>query len=332
MAYSREIYEKALKEIEKRHASAQNISLMHKEELLKKSPEYREIAAELGNISSQIIAAMSLPADRRQKMLKEIQKRNEDLIKAQKDLLRVLKLPEDYLDAKYTCEKCKDTGFVEEESEGDISHGKRLCSCHTELLKKFAYSEMAKKTPLELSSFSDFDLSYYKDGKADYKHMKYVYDSSVSYAANFDLDSVSLYFYGRTGLGKTHLSLAIANEVIKKGFSVVYGSVISFFNQLEREKFGRDNTDSNTMELLSGADLLILDDLGAEFTTALTTSNLYEIIDNRIQRGLPTIINSNLSPSDLKDRYPESIVSRIIGTFNVIEFSGADIRQKLNNE
>ena len=332
MSYSRETYEKAMKEIEKRRSAAQSIPLIHKEELLRKSPEFREIAAELGNVSSQIIAAMSLPDGSRQIKLKEIQKRNENLLKAQKDLLKVLKLPEDYLDAKYTCEICKDTGFVENESEGDISHGKRLCKCHMELLKKFAYSEMAKKTPLELSSFSDFDLSYYKDGKADFKHMKYVYDSSVSYAANFDLDSVSLYFYGRTGLGKTHLSLAIANEVIKKGYNVVYGSVISFFNQLEREKFGRDSSDSNTMEMLSAADLLILDDLGAEFTTALTTSNLYEIIDNRIQRGLPTIINSNLGPSDLKDRYPESIVSRIIGTFAVTEFSGGDIRQKLNNE
>ena len=62
-----------------------------------------------------------------------------------------------------------------------------------------------------------------------------MYNSSIEYAKSFDLDSVSLYFYGRTGLGKTHLSLAIANEAVKKGYNVVYGSVINFLNKMEKE-------------------------------------------------------------------------------------------------
>ena len=160
--------------------------------------------------------------------------------------------------------------------------------------------------------------------------MSYVYNSCVKYAESFDLDSVSLYFYGRTGLGKTHLSLAIANEAIKKGYNVIYGSVINFLNKMEKEKFGKADTD--TEKLLIDADLLILDDLGAEFTTAYTVSAIYNILNSRICRGVPTIISSNLDLDDIKGRYPESIASRIIGTFSPVEFIGDDVRQIMNEE
>ena len=160
--------------------------------------------------------------------------------------------------------------------------------------------------------------------------MKSVYESCRSYADNFGTDSNNLYFYGRTGLGKTHLSLAIANEVIKKGYNVVYGSVINFLNKLEREKFGRADS-FETEDILIGADLLILDDLGAEFSTAVATSSLYNIINSRIARGVPTIISSNLNIKEMQDRYPESVASRVIGNYKMVVFDGKDIRQIQNS-
>jgi DNA replication protein DnaC len=178
-------------------------------------------------------------------------------------------------------------------------------------------------------------LNYYskskKDGISPYEKMKSVYNKCVKYAQTFDLDSLSLYFYGRTGLGKTHLSLAIANEAIKKGYTVVYGSVINFLNKIEKEKFGRAE-DLDTENMLIDVDLLILDDLGAEFTTALSTSVLYNIINSRICKGVPTIISSNLDFHELKERYPESVASRIIGTYTGVNFVGDDVRQIQNNE
>ena len=201
-------------------------------------------------------------------------------------------------------------------------------------MKKYAAEDLNKNTPLELSSFEDFDLTLYptsKNGESPREAMGYVYHSCVKYAETFDLDSVSLYFYGRTGLGKTHLSLAIANEVIKKGYNVIYGSVITFLNKMEKEKFGRAET-FVTEDILIGADLLILDDLGAEFQSSYTVSAIYNLLNSRICRGVPTIISSNLSLDEIKNRYPESIASRIIGTFSPVEFIGDDVRQILNEE
>ena len=101
---------------------------------------------------------------------------------------------------------------------------------------------------------------------------------------------------------------------------------------MEKEKFGRTESPIDTEELLIDADLLILDDLGAEFSTAYTVSALYNVINSRVARGVPTIISSNLDLEELKSRYPESIASRIIGTFAVVQFIGNDIRQLINEE
>jgi DNA replication protein DnaC len=271
-----------------------------------------------------------------QERLAEIREKNTALRNERKNLLKALNLPEDYLDVKYTCEKCQDSGYIEERDDTrGVSYGTKYCTCHRELLKKYATEKMAKNTPLELSTFEDFDLNYYsrsiKNGESPYEAMKMIFESCKRYADDFDMNSPSLYFYGRTGLGKTHLSLAIANEAIKKGYNVVYGSVITFLNKLEREKFGRTDT-FETKDILVDADLLILDDLGAEFTTPFTTSAIYNIINNRIARDVPTIISSNLDLKELSQRYPESVASRIIGTFNPVLFTGNDVRQIMSEE
>lgn len=328
MGYSKEIYEKALNEIKKRHNDAEKDAEMRKNELYSACPDIKYIDDALAQTGYKITKALGASPDEIEKILDSIRKENTNLRKERANILKAMKVPEDYLDVHYTCSKCNDTGFYEVRDEKTgVSHGARLCSCHIELLKKLATDEMAASTPLELSSFEDFDLSYYKDDREAFEQMKYIFETCVTYSRNFELDSPNLLFYGRTGLGKTHLSLAIANEVIKKGYNVVYGSTNRFFLKISSENFSKNN-DTYTLDMLCDADLLILDDLGMEFTTTFTNSVLYTIIDTRICKGLPTIISSNLSLDELKDKYHESIVSRIVGTFESLEFLGKDVRQK----
>ncbi|MBR5320563.1 MAG: ATP-binding protein [Clostridia bacterium] len=334
MAYSRQLHERVRAEIKDRKNIAEMNAAANRDKLTSQYPEFLFIEEELAKTGMSIVRAFSLPKEDVETALANIRKKNEELHKERKNLLKALKLPSDYLDVKYTCKKCEDTGVYEErDDERNVSYGSKYCECYMSLLKKYAAQELNKNTPLELSNFEDFSLDYYpatKSGDSPKEAMSYVYNSCVKYAESFDLDSVSLYFYGRTGLGKTHLSLAIANEAIKKGYNVIYGSVINFLNKMEKEKFGKADTD--TEKLLIDADLLILDDLGAEFTTAYTVSAIYNILNSRICRGVPTIISSNLDLDDIKGRYPESIASRIIGTFSPVEFIGDDVRQIMNEE
>jgi DNA replication protein DnaC len=152
-----------------------------------------------------------------------------------------------------------------------------------------------------------------------------------NYAADFDEKSPSLLLRGATGTGKTHTSLAIAREVVERGFGVIYGPMQKLLHQLEKEHFGRD--DGNSEDMMIDCDLLILDDLGAEFSTSFYNSCLYNLINSRMLDGKPTIISTNLDKNEILDRYGEQISSRIIGTFVPLTFIGKDIRLiRLRNE
>ena len=130
---------------------------------------------------------------------------------------------------------------------------------------------------------------------------------------------------GATGLGKTFLSLSIASAVIEKGYGVIYSSAQNLLNTLEKEKFS--NSDANTLNAIFDCDLLIIDDLGTEFSTSFTVSTIYNIINTRINMCKPVIISTNLSLSELQEMYSERIVSRFIGEYTILKFAGNDIRQ-----
>ena len=337
MAYSKEMHEKARAEIKRRKNDAENTAAQRKNELTFKYPEFQFIESELAKTGYETIKAFSMPKEKAEKELAKIREKNKILRVERVNLLKALNLSEDYLDVKYTCPKCEDTGICEDyDAERHISHGSEFCSCYLDILKQYATKELNRSTPLELSSFEDFCLDYYpltdNKGENPRAEMTFVLNNCRRYGENFSTDSPSLYFYGRTGLGKTHLSLAIANEAIKKGYNVVYGSVIALINKMEKEKFGKTEAQTDTESLLTDADLLIIDDLGAEFSTSFTISAIYNILNSRIARGVPTIISSNLNINELKQRYPESIVSRIIGSYTLVEFMGKDIRQITNED
>ncbi len=80
------------------------------------------------------------------------------------------------------------------------------------------------------------------------------------------------------------------------------------------------------MGAITNADLLVLDDMGSEFPTSFYEMVTYNIINTRINLGLPTIISTNLSLEELDKRYNDRIVSRIIGTYNILCFVGEDNR------
>jgi DNA replication protein DnaC len=159
------------------------------------------------------------------------------------------------------------------------------------------------------------------------EHMKNTYEYCRAYAENFTPDSEGLCMYGKTGLGKTHMSLAIANVVLDKGYDVYYGSIQSIMDKLEAEHFGRLPREDSIKEDILTCDLLIIDDLGAEFATQFTNAELYNILNSRILSSLPTIISTNLEMSEIAEKYTQRVASRIMGSCMAIYFCGKDIRQ-----
>ena len=90
-------------------------------------------------------------------------------------------------------------------------------------------------------------------------------------------------------------------------------------------------SDENLLDELCECDLLILDDLGAEFSTQFTVAQLYNILNTRMINSLPTIISTNLSMREIEEKYTQRVASRIVGSFVPVSFCGRDVRQILNS-
>ena len=154
--------------------------------------------------------------------------------------------------------------------------------------------------------------------------MKQNFEIVKSFAENFSKNSPSLLFMGGTGLGKTHLSSALAKVVIDSGHDVLYTSALNMISDFEKAKFkGEDDT-----HRYFAAELLIVDDLGAEGNGAYTESFVYNVIDTRICKGMPTVVSTNLTAHELSNRYGERIFSRLLGVYQPLVFCGKDVRFK----
>lgn len=224
-------------------------------------------------------------------------------------------------DIEYECSVCSDTGYV---------NGK-ICDCIKREAAQIMSDELSMKLPLSSCSFENFDLKYYpnsdKNGENPRRRMTSILKLCREYALNFNPEtSKNLLFLGDAGLGKTHLTLSIVSQVIKKGYLPVYASAENLFTSIETEKFSGEG--KGTYEQVLNCDLLVIDDLGSEMITSFTKSVLYNLVNTRLLSKKPTIINTNLSMKEIEAKYTARISSRFIGEYNWNKFIGEDIRQK----
>ena len=109
---------------------------------------------------------------------------------------------------------------------------------------------------------------------------------------------------------------------------MVYDTAAHIFDRFESRKFGREEGDGGgDVERVLNCDLLILDDLGTELTTAFVQSALYQIVNTRLIERRSTILSTNLMPSELAQRYSPQAASRIEGEYQLLPFVGEDIRR-----
>lgn len=294
-------------------------------EIAEKHPEINAIERELSGTSGKLISLIADGVPDLEKRLSELENENLFLQEKLKASLVKAGYPSDYLDTVYSCKLCKDSGIYE---------GKR-CECFMNMVKKAAAEELNRSSPLRLTGFEEFSLNYYDNTTATVlgctarEAMEENYSFCKSYAENFHIPCASLLLHGKTGLGKTHLSLSIASVVLKKGYSVIYGSAPDLFRRIEKEQFGNKENVGATIETLQDADLLILDDIGAEFESKFYVSAFYNILNNRMNASLPTIVSTNLELPEIQERYGDRIASRLMTMENLI-FVGKDVRNIKN--
>lgn len=311
MGFPKAIYDKAFEE--KRVVRQRNEALREekKAQLYKDFPRVKEIDTELSKMGIELtMAAFSGKKD----LLKQLENKAQRL-----ETEKSTYIGTDFHIA-YECEKCQDSGYV---------NGK-ICECIVNSAKKLQFSELSSAAPFKECTFENFNTNYYPETGAGKISPKLRMEKNLSYAKKFAdkfPNGENLLFTGGTGLGKTHLSLAIGNAVTEKGYSVFYCSSEYIVTKSVNEKFGKSDGEMPYYNSVRDCDLFILDDLGTEIPTQMVPNTIYDIINSRILTGKSTLINTNLSMEEIAKKYTPRVSSRLIGEYTTLLFEGSDIRQ-----
>ena len=288
-------------------------------------PEVAEIDRALGRTGLSLMEA-SMQGEDVQARIAAVRRTNEDLRHVRAELLTSHGYPADYTEVKYECPLCNDSGFVDT----------KMCICMKKKLVEAGFEASGMGNLLREQSFENFDLTYYQSDPTALRRMEQILARMRLYTETFEAGkSGNLVLFGGTGLGKTHLSSAVARGVIERGCDVFYVSAVSMLSDFERERFGNSaggETGVGTDRYFS-CDLLIIDDLGTEVNNQFTTSVLYNLINTRLNKRQSTIINTNLTQDEFRKRYWDRITSRVLGEYTVLPFLGTDVRaQKLSRK
>lgn len=313
--YTRENYDKVKEMIDARRDDARARADARAIELRMLSPEIEEIDGELKGTGLLIFKTACEGGD-----IAPIRERNQALVARRREIIKSLGYEEDYAEVKYYCPDCKDTGYIDT----------KMCKCFRSLLitENIKSSGMGKL--IEKQSFENFDLGAYDYDPELKRRMEENLLIAKTYAKNFGkkYKGHNMLLSGKTGTGKTHISTSIAKCIIEQGYDVLYDSVQNVISAFENDKFksGYGPYEPVADKYLE-CDLLLLDDLGAEFTNQFTVACLYNIINTRQNKGLSTVISTNLTPKELTEKYDDRIYSRIIGSnYIVLLFDGKDYR------
>lgn len=183
---------------------------------------------------------------------------------------------------------------IEERKKRAIEETLELAKIHkVESLKKYSMMDETMKK----STFENFKKT---------KENKSLYNLARAYTRRWQEmfeDNIGIMLYGVPGTGKTFAVACIANELIEQGVTVVMTSSISILELIKQTytKYG-DLAEGELFDKINAADLLIIDDLGAENPTSWSVDRMYKLIDSRYRSNKPMLITTNLEKDQLKNK------------------------------
>lgn len=288
--------------------------------IYKKIPEIKEIDSEIKKLNILRISDSIEGKD-----VNYISENIERLIQRKNRLLEQNNIPTDYLEKKYHCENCKDTGV----------HEMKICNCRKQLILDELYDQSEISERIKAENFDKFNFELFRKDRmsneklSPYDNMKKLFNNAKDYAESFNTKSPNLYLYGAVGTGKTYMVNCMAKAILDRGFSVLYQSVNELIDNLSTYQFSYSNEKislKKKIDFIYNVDLLIIDDLGTEIISEMSKSLLFEILNKRIVKRKPMVISSNIEPFDIVDYYDARIYSRVNGNFLPMYFYGNDVR------
>ena len=277
------------------------------EEILMSNEEYVNVVNELGK-TNLLIAKAEYSNDLNS--IKLLQN-NVDILNEKKlKLLDKLINYKDFSKNNYQCEYCKDTG----------EYNGTKCKCYYKLLTTYALESLN----VNKRDFNNFPTVVNDSLKKHYTALKVYADKFPS------KENKNLVFTGKVGTGKTYLASCIANEIVKKDLIAIFLSATELNNIFLKMHFSEIDREL-AFNILSNCDLLVIDDLGTEpIYKNVTIEYLTSLISDKIDRQKKFIITTNLTATEIQNRYNERILSRLCDKTKTmfIPFNGEDLRKQ----
>ncbi|MCR4842661.1 MAG: ATP-binding protein [Eubacterium sp.] len=289
------------------------------EEIHALSPRFEELDSEISSLAvasaKRALSGASSDGDFREKA--------EALRAEKREILRSLGYPADYLEPIYDCPRCKDTGYVDNEK----------CVCFKRLAVRLLLDGSNLKSVLGNDSFDTFRLDFYdketrdiSTGISAYDAAKYAYDHAYEFAHEYPEKFGNAFVWGDVGCGKTYLTHCVARVFMERGMSVAYFPASDLFDLFGDNVFNKDVDVSEECNQVFNCDLLIIDDLGTEFTNSFIVAELFKCLNNRLLNRKPIMISTNLPLEKITEKYTERVFSRIASEYMILHLFGADIR------
>ena len=238
----------------------------------------------------------------------------EESINAKNEYEKLLTSAYPYIEPNHFCKKCDDNGFVE---------GK-YCDCLIEEINKLLREESGF---LSLEDFSQTRFDVFENKE----FMQKLYEKMAKWCYS-SFEKTLVFISGQTGVGKTHLMKCMANELIKRHKVVTLTSSFAMHQDFVKSYACRDLDEKQALvEKYLNAEVLFIDDLGTELRQPNITINfLYQVLNERKLKKLPTVITTNLDLAEINDYYDERIQTRITdkATSICVYIQGEDLRHK----
>ncbi len=319
-------YKRILQQYDETRIQNRHLEEKRYKEVLKIIPEIEEIDKQ---ITSNGISYARMALTNSNLSIKELEQKNQALIKRKENLLTTHGFPNNYLSSIYTCPDCQDTGFINGEK----------CHCFKQAIVDFLYRQANLDTVLKHENFHNFRFDYYPDSPKDkslglspLENIQQIVIDCQKFIASFEDSYYNILLYGNTGVGKTFLINCIAKELLDMAHTVVYLTSFQLFDILAKHTFSKsieEKTEADyQFQYIFDCDLLIIDDLGTENVNSFIASQLYQCINERHLSEKSTIISTNLSLDDIKNLYSERVFSRLLSNYKLFKMIGDDIRLK----
>ena len=229
--------------------------------------------------------------------------------------------PADYLTLSYRCKVCRDTGYVGEAPS-------RFCECFEKRLRLKQYED-GSMAGIQEQNFDQFNEKRSPEAGGQLEQLVLTRRACEDYANNFPhTHFLNIVLTGAGGLGKTFLLNSIFERVISRGHSAVRITAFRMHEAMRKQHFANSAEDM-AFDPLIEAPLLLIDDLGSEpITRNITIEYLFTLLNERIAAKRHTVVATNLSPAQLKDRYGERVFSRLLDRTlcATMKLEGKDLR------